>query len=298
MSAIEASVLGAKERVTGAEAVITTDHAFIHDGIAFTVANKMDIASTKVGALQITVPGNVAAAVTINMTNATADLTYTAVKAGSAGNLINVVHVDPGANDAELAVSVFVETITVSLATDGSGTITSTAAEVKAAVNAHAEASALVICEDEGAGSGIVNAVANTNLAGGTDAVYCHFKPAAFAATGGPVVIGLLEDYTFTGGSGITPVNRKRVGSPAASKLTVKGHTDITAVAGSAPVSLDMTVIPGNSLAGKLGGSAQSAEEWVLCPGKNYLVTMSNLTNPGATVTVGYELFWYEEGGA
>jgi len=142
-----------------------------------------------------------------------------------------------------------------------------------------------------------VNALANANLAGGTDAVYCHFKPSAFSCTGGPVIIGLIEDYTFTGGSAITPVNRKRSGSPAASKLTVKGIADATAVAGSAPVSLDMAVIPGTSSGAKLGGSTFSAEEWVLKPGANYLVTMTNATSPGATVTVGYELFWYEEAG-
>jgi len=174
------------ERVTGAHAAITSDHALIHQGIAYTVANKMDVAATKVGALQITVPAG----------------------------------------------------------------------------------------------------------------VYCHFKPARFAATGGPVIIGLLEDYSFVGGSPIVPVNRKRVGTPDASVITVKGAVDITAVAGAAPVSLDMAVIPGTTIGADLGGSTHAAEEWVLKPGTTYLITISNATSPGATVTVGYELFWYEEGGA
>jgi len=297
--AIKENGNNALERVTGAHASITTDHAFIHDGIAYTVANKVDVAGAKVAALQITVPGNVAASLTCNMTAATSDLTYTAVTAGSDGNFINVTHVDPGAADQALSISVNVKTITISLATNGAGAITSTAAQVKAAVNAHAAASLLVSCEDEGAGSGVVNALANANLSGGTDAVYCHFKPAAFSATGGPVIISLLEDYTYVGGAAITPVNRKRSGTPADSKITVKGLADATAVAGSVPVSLDMMVIPGTSAGtGKLGGSAQSAEEWVLKPGTSYLVTMTNATSPGATVTVGYELFWYEEEGA
>lgn len=179
----KSSMLNPLERVTEAIPVITTDHAFIHEGIAFTVANKVDIASAKVAGLQVSVPAG----------------------------------------------------------------------------------------------------------------IYCHFKPAAFANTGGPVIISMLEDYTFTGGSAITPANRKRVGTPAASQISVKGSADITAVAGSNPVSLDMTVLPGTSTGGKLGGSAHSAEEWVLKPGGNYLVTMTNATSPGATVTVGYELFWYEE---
>lgn len=296
--AIEKSQFSALERVTGAHAVITTDHAFIHEGIAYTVANKMDIASAQVGALQITPPAASAATITINMTAATSDLTYTAVATGLEGNGINVTHVDPGANNAALSVSVNIKTITVSLATNGSGTITSTAAQVKAAVNAYAPAAALVTCEDEGAGSGVVNAVANTFLAGGNTAVYCHFKPAKFTSTAGPVFISLLENYTFTGGSAITPVNRKRTGTPATSRVAVKGLANATAVAGTNPLSLDMTVLPGNTTAGKIGSSSSAAEEWVLMPGSSYLITATNATSPGSTITLGYELFWYEEAGA
>lgn len=107
------------------------------------------------------------ATVTLNMTAATSDLTYTAVEDGYAGNGISVVHVDPGAHDAALAVSVVGKAITVSLATGPAGAITSTAAQVKAAVNAHPAAAALVLCEDEGVGSGVVNALAAANLTGG-----------------------------------------------------------------------------------------------------------------------------------
>lgn len=295
---IEKSQFNGLESVTGGHAVITTDHALIHQGIAYTAANKMDIASAQVGAIQLTVPGDVAASLTSNMTAATSDLTYTAVVPGSAGNSINVTHVDPGASNAALAVSVFVKTITISLATNGAGAITSTAAQVKAAVNSHAAAAALVTCEDEGAGSGVVNALANANLTGGADAVYCHFKPAKFTCTGGPIIIGLLEDYSFVGGTASTPVNRKRVGTPAASKITMKTLANATAVGGAGALSLDMTIMPGSTVGADLGSSSAASEEWVLNPGKNYLITMTNATSPGATATVGYELFWYEEGGA
>lgn len=172
------------EEITGGAKQILTDHASIHEGLAYTVANKMDIASTKVGAISIAVP----------------------------------------------------------------------------------------------------------------EGTYVHFKPAKFVNVGGPVYLSLLEDYTFTGGSAITPVNRKRTGTVGVSACTVKGSTDITAVAGSTPVSLDMKVLPGSSTgASHLGGDFGAAEEWILRPGKTYLVTMTNATSPGAQVTVGYELFWYEE---
>lgn len=44
------------ERVTNAAPVITTDHKYIHEGKAFSIGNKMDIAASKVGAIQITTP--------------------------------------------------------------------------------------------------------------------------------------------------------------------------------------------------------------------------------------------------
>ena len=107
------------------------------------------------------------AAILVDMTNADADLTYTAVKYGESENDIQVVHVDPAANNAALAVSVVGRVITVSLATDGAGVITSTAAEVVAAIAGSAAAAALVVATDENAGAGVVNAKAAATLTGG-----------------------------------------------------------------------------------------------------------------------------------
>ena len=172
------------ERVTLASATITTDHAAIHDGIAYTVSNKMDIASAKVGGLEITVP----------------------------------------------------------------------------------------------------------------EGTYCHFKPASFSCSGGPMIVAFLEDYTFVGGSAIPSNNRKRTSTKTAT-VTVKGSTDVTAVSGTTPLNLQTLLLSGNSTAGKLGSAATLADEWVLKAG-NYLVAISNATSPGVTVTVAYDLFWYEEDGA
>jgi len=111
--------------------------------------------------------GQAKASLTVDMTNANADLTYEAKDYGQAGNSISVIHIDPSDVSQELAVSVDGVAITVSLATDGAGAITSTAAEVKAAVLALPAAVALVTVEDEGDGSGVVEAKAIGYLAGG-----------------------------------------------------------------------------------------------------------------------------------
>jgi hypothetical protein len=116
----------------------------------------------------------VQASATLNPTGDDNALTFTARVYGAEGNSISVEYVDPSANDAALAVSVFRQAITVSLATGEAGAITSTAAEVKAAVEAHGEANSLVTvaidASDSGAGddgSGIVTAIAATALENG-----------------------------------------------------------------------------------------------------------------------------------
>lgn len=172
------------ERVTGGVKMINTDHAAIHEGMAFTVSNKMDVASAQVGGLEITVPAG----------------------------------------------------------------------------------------------------------------AYCHFKPASFSVSAGPIIVAFLEDYTFVGGSAIPSANRKRT-SAATATVTVKGLANISAVAGAAPLNLQTILLSGNTTAGRLGAAQSLADEWVLKEGK-YLIAITNATNPGATATVAYDLFWYEEGGA
>lgn len=297
MNAIEPSIHNSKERVTGAHAVITTDHAFIHDGIAYTAAGTMAVLTGDNGGLFIVPPVATAAAVTINMTAATSDLTYTAVAVGTAGNSINVTHVDPGANNAALSVSVNVKTITVSLATGAGGAITSTAALVKAAVNAHAEASLLVTCEDEGAGSGVVNAVANTFLTGAVNSAYVHFKAANIRSTAA-VTVSLMEGYTKAVGdtvSAVTPRNRNRI-SGDHSVVTLTGGTDVVPTQGAVYCTLATAAIGADLPAYKVGGDTASAEEWVLKPGTSYCLAVAN--GSGSTATVSYDLFWYEEEGA
>ncbi|MBA7481167.1 hypothetical protein ES707_16637 [subsurface metagenome] len=78
---------------------------------------------------------------------ATADtgwIGYVADSLGAGGNEIDVVYVNPGYPDRDLSVSVAVQAITVSLATDGDAALISTAAQVAAAITANADADAIV----------------------------------------------------------------------------------------------------------------------------------------------------------
>lgn len=148
----------------------------------------------------------VKAAKIFNMTNANADLTYTADATGLAGNSIGIVHSNPGAINKALAVTVVGKVITVSLATDGAGAITTTAAQVKTAIEALPAAAALVDVAYEGTGAGVVNAMAGAYLTGGKTAVTVaqgvKVRVDSIVVNGGdydalilPFVDGLDDDY-------------------------------------------------------------------------------------------------------
>jgi hypothetical protein len=129
------------------------------------------------------IPGNwgafgtvATASLSTNLTGTNNDLTYTA-KAGApdyaAGNAVTVRYVVAGNNTA-LSVSVTGSAITVNVATDGVGAATSTAAQVRTAVLASAPAVALLASVENKTGNdgtGVVTALAATNLAGGQNYV-------------------------------------------------------------------------------------------------------------------------------
>ena len=177
-------LLKAQERITLGVKVIDTDHGNIHAGMGFTLENKMDIASGKVGALMLTPPLG----------------------------------------------------------------------------------------------------------------IYVHLKRMAFTNSAGPVTVSLLENYTFAGGTAIAPANRNRVNGSAANTVC-SGSTDATVTAGTGPLSLGMVYLPGSGVgSGRIGGAVSSGEEWILKPGRSYVLAIANAAGTG--ITVSYDLFFYEEGGA
>lgn len=113
----------------------------------------------------------VPATLTTALAGANNDLVFTARQAGDEGNGIEVVYVDPGGNNAAESVEVEGLTLIVNLATDGAGAITSTGDSIKATIAADPAANNLVSVADAAAndGSGVVTAMAATNLAGGED---------------------------------------------------------------------------------------------------------------------------------
>lgn len=140
-----------------------------------------------------------ASALTMDSTNALADVTLTAATTGLVGNGISAQFVDPGAAGQALTVTVAGSAITVNLATDAGSNITSTAAQIAAAINADPAASALASAAPEGVGTGVVNALAQTNLAGGVDATTYSTSLSVYDSLGSPVVLTMDFSKTAAG---------------------------------------------------------------------------------------------------
>lgn len=110
------------------------------------------------------------ASLTTALTGTNNDLTYKANLRGAAGNSIRVRYVVAGAS-TPLTVAVSGNDITVNVATNGSSAATSTAAQIAAAIVASTPASRLVSVTNATGndGTGVVIALAYTNLTGGAD---------------------------------------------------------------------------------------------------------------------------------
>lgn len=117
---------------------------------------------------------NTQASLTTALTGTNNDLKFTAYDSktwyGTLGNAITIAYVNAGASKP-LVVSVASNAISVQLATNGSSVITSTASQILAAVNAHTTASKMVVATLAAGndGTGVVTALAATNLTGGVN---------------------------------------------------------------------------------------------------------------------------------
>lgn len=109
------------------------------------------------------------ASLTTALTGTNNDLVFTALKRGPWGNAISVTYVDPGGTSATLSVVVEGFKITVNLGR-ASSAINTTAAALSAAVLANADAAQLVSIANAASndGTGLVTALAETFLAGGS----------------------------------------------------------------------------------------------------------------------------------
>ena len=103
---------------------------------------------------------------TLDSTPADSDLTFTTKSTHHGSKPVTVTFTDPGSASQSLTITVDNEDIDVSLATGTGSAIESTAALVLAAITGDADANALVSVALETAGTGIVEAIAQTTLTG------------------------------------------------------------------------------------------------------------------------------------
>ncbi len=187
-------------------------------------------------------------------------ISYEAVTAGTEGNSIIIEYVDPGIINQPLTVENEGTAITVSLATNEAGELISTASEVAAKINDDPDASALVHAESEGTGTVLEESV---TLDGGVNsgthsstpteiltidlAAIDHYEVSDITS---PQVAGTPFSVTIKAQDQYN--NYITTGTEATEDITITfGKTDdwatwtptsVTTVAGTATVSITMTV--------------------------------------------------------
>jgi len=123
-------------------------------------------------------------------------------------------------------------------------------------------------------------------------AKYVHMKHMRPWSEGGVASFDIVEGGTSTGGTGATPKDKNRNGTPSTSSVTVK--TGVTPTGGTS--IRDPELFGGGGPGSGAGGSASIENEWVLARSTNYLFRVKNLA--GSAKALGLTLFWYEEEGA
>lgn len=149
-----------------------TDPSAADESLAVTVTETAEgVFTNYVIDFSLATTAKVQSAYTTVLVGANNDLVFTATTAGTDGDDIDIIYVDPGVALASLSVVVDDEEITVNLATGAGGAITSTAAEVMAAVNEQLDSQKLVTVTNSGAdtGAGVVTAMSKQDLASGSD---------------------------------------------------------------------------------------------------------------------------------
>lgn len=266
--------------------------AMIHVGNAYRLSGTFAANGTAKPVIAMTPPKLAAATVTVDMTNANADMTYTAKEKGYAGNDIKVAHVALDAANVPLTISVHGTLVIASLATNGSKAITTSANLLAAAIAASPEASALITAAVEGTGLGVVNADAGdpNELAGGTDDVYCFFKIGQLGADAEKVVVNVYEGATFTGTAvTFTPINRNRI-IATASRIPFSGTLSSTVTTTSAVKIAEITLPASAAGVNIKPVTVIDESEWVLCPGKQYVIEFV----PAGATAIDYSFFGYE----
>ncbi len=186
-------------------------------------ARILDGASQSIAATQSTA--------TLDSAAANADVTFTRVDAGTdatLGGKVSVSFVDPGAASQSLGVNTTVQSngdvdIVVNLATDGASAITTTADDIQTLINNDATASQYVTAAEEGTGTGVVDAIAATDLTGAVDQGTLNFIDNRPTGTAGTVNVVLADP-----GAASSPLGVSVSTSGDDSTITVNLATDGT----------------------------------------------------------------------
>lgn len=129
------------------------------------------------------------------------------------------------------------------------------------------------------------------------DGTYVHYQATDLSTDGGNTVTATLyEGATVTAGTGtaIVPVNRRRLGTPEVSSLTVKQGATVTATGNK----IDQWHFPKAADKGVMASISKSdTNEWVLKQDTTYLFRIAN-TGSSTAAVVSMRPFWYEEAGA
>lgn len=121
-------------------------------------------------------------------------------------------------------------------------------------------------------------------------AAYVHLRPTLLSSSASFITMSVIEAPTFTAGTDGTEINRNR-NSSAAAGTVYKFNAGYTS--GGTVIAM-LTAGSGGNPVARAGGMTGAEAELVLKPSTTYLFKIDNPTG-GATSTVTWELFWYEE---
>lgn len=133
----------------------------------------------------------IAASYTTAFADPNANLTFTASNVGQGGNGLAIEYLDPAGNDEPLTYTAVGSTLQISLATGPTGTITTLAQDI--IDNFDADGLAITTPTNIGDGSGVVEAFAAQNLAGGLGALNVTGPLVMAAGTGNVIILPTVD---------------------------------------------------------------------------------------------------------
>ena len=123
---------------------------------------------------------------------------------------------------------------------------------------------------------------------------YIHLRPSGINIAGGSATFRVFVTGTGTtspvsGGSTFTPVNRKYT-STNASQVTFNTGINTSSTAAYS-LKYESYIFGGSGAGSRVGGAVSKGLEWILEPARDYVFTIT----PSSEMSIGINMFWYEE---